>query len=431
MLLAAAESPKLLFVTASAPMTEREEAFVQDELSAMLGRGVTFCVAPTRRHLARPNLTAIRSGLAERTIHRRLLAPSVLCAAVVQFATRPISVARLLARVVAQAGGLRNATTNVLSFPKALWLARLVRKEGISHVHAYWLAHTATVAMIAAELGSCTWSASGFRWDIDANNCLSEKLRRASFLRVADEFGLELVSARAKVEGSDVPIVLIRTGVAMQSDASVDWPPVLPEFCCAGAFVEKKAQGIVLDAFALVRPAFANSRLHFFGDGELRAQIEQRTSMLQLGDAVEFHGTVPLEELRRFLRRRPITLLPSIITPGGEQEGIPVVLIEAMANGSPVVSTDTGAIAHLITEGCGTLVEPGSATSLATAMRAALERKPGDLDAQCANARSRVLSEFSLAETSRALLERCLSYSLLDGGAGPPGARGGSSADRR
>ena len=408
MRLPAPEPRKLLFVTASVPMTDREEAFVQDELTAMLGRGVTFWVAPIRRHLLRPNLTAIRSGLAERTIHRCLLAPSVVCAAVVQFATRPVCATRLLVRVVAQAGGLRNATTNLLSFPKALWVSRLVRKEGISHVHAYWLAHTATVAMVAAELANCTWSASGFRWDIDANNCLSDKVRRASFLRVADEFGLELVSARAKLDGSDVPISLIRTGVAMSIDASVDWPPVLPEFCCAGAFVEKKAQGIVLDAFALVRLAFGNSRLHFFGDGELRARIEQRTATLELGAAVEFHGTVPLEELRAFLRRRPITLLPSIVTPGGEQEGIPVVLIEAMANGSPVISTDTGAIAHLITEGCGTLVEPGSATSLAAAMRGVLELTPDDVDAQCSNAYNRVLSEFSLTETSRALLDRCL-----------------------
>ena len=59
-----------------------------------------------------------------------------------------------------------------------------------------------------------------------------------------------------------------------------------------------------------------------------------------------------------------MSVLPSIVTENAEQEGIPVVLIEAMANGSPVISTPTGSIGTLVLEHCGLLVEPGSLESL-------------------------------------------------------------------
>jgi glycosyltransferase involved in cell wall biosynthesis len=409
------ESRKLLFVTASAPMTDREEAFVQEELTEMMRQGIDFRVVPMRRRLPDANPAAVHSGLSRRTIAHSLLAPTVLAGAFLQLCSRPGTSLRALLRIVTQAGGSRNAGANLLAFPKALWLARLVRREGVSHLHAYWLAHTTTAVMVAAELGNCTWSASGFRWDIDANNCLSAKLRRASFIRVADEFGLTLLSARAEQDGVDTPILLIRTGVAVPTKEELHRRSLLREFCCPGAFVEKKAQRIVVDAFALIHPAFSDARLHFFGDGHLRNSVEQQVRTLNLDGVVEFHGTVPLDELRAFLQLRPITLLPSIVTEGGEQEGIPVVLVEAMANGSPVVSTDTGAIAHLVADGCGTLVEPGSAGALATAMRDLLEQDPLVTEAQCLKAHQRVVSEFSLSETSAALARNCLRSAVSSG----------------
>jgi colanic acid/amylovoran biosynthesis glycosyltransferase len=406
----------LLFVTASAPMTDSEEAFVQDELTEMLRRGEHLWVVPMRRHLPHANVAASNSGLSKRTIGHRLLEPVVIGGALLQFMRRPVAAVRVLCRVVVQAGGARNAATNLMSFPKALWLARLVRRKGISHIHSYWLAHTTTAAMVAGELAGCTWSASGFRWDIDANNCLSEKLRRACFIRVADEFGLRLIAARASDDGIEIPIELIRTGVAIPA-ADFTTRPLVREICCAGAFVEKKAQRIVVDAFASVYPTHSSARLHFFGDGELRHRVEQQVADLQLGHVVEFHGTVPLHELREYLQTRPITVLPSIVTAGGEQEGIAVVLIEAMANGSPVISTDTGAIAHLIAEGCGTLVVPGSASSLATAMSAALEQDAALADVQCVKAYERVMSEFSVTATAASLIARC--SACVEGGPRP------------
>jgi len=408
-----ADHDRLLFVTASAPLTLREEAFVQDELTEMVRLGVSFEVAPMRRRLASPNAAAVESGLADRVHNHGIFDLQILVGALGQLVSHPVRVTKLLITVVMQAGGRRNALTNILSFPKALWLGGTANKNRVSHIHAYWLAHTATTAMIAAELAGCRWSASGFRWDIDANNCLDSKISRASFIRVADEFGQQLIIARAASLRVEVPIVLIRTGVDIPDETSTV-EEVLRNFCCAGAFVEKKAQRLLVDAFAAVRAIHPQARLELFGDGELRQQVEDHVNRLGLAGAVTFHGTVPLEELRRHLRRRPITVLPSIITEDGQQEGIPVILIEAMANRSPVISTHTGAIDHLVTEGCGVLVDPGSCDDLADAMRRVLEEDSAEIDAQCERAYQRVGTEFRLASTAARLVDLCRSNSGPD-----------------
>jgi len=404
---------RILFITASAPLTLREEAFVQDELTEMVRVGVDFDVAPMRRKLASPNPSAVDSGLADRTYNHRLIDAQIIVGAIAQLVIHPVVVLGLLIDIIRQAGGSRNLVANLMSLPKALCLGGRAKKSRVAHIHAYWLAHTSTTAMIAAKLADCSWSASGFRWDIDANNCLDMKLRQASFIRVADEFGQELVVSRAAGLGVDVPIVLIRTGVDIPEADSPVADVRLTEFCCAGAFVEKKAQGLLVDAFSTVRSSHPNVRLELFGDGELRQAVEDQVSRLGLTDAVAFRGTVPLADLRRRLQQRPVTVLPSIITADGQQEGIAVVLIEAMANRSPVISTHTGAIDHLVTDGCGLLVNPGNREELADAMRRILDADPAAIDSQCERAYQRVCSEFRLASTTARLVDLCRIHAVV------------------
>ncbi len=376
-----------------------EEAFVQEELEMLLAAGVDLVAVPTRTRGGEPNDQSQRSGLAARTIGTPLASGRVLAGAARTLVRHPRASLVMLGRVMRYSGGRRNLATNLASFPKALWLANLVGREGVTHIHAYWLAHTSTMAMVAAYIARVPWSGTGYRWDIDAANALDLKARSAAFLRVADELGQRLVLAAVERAGSPCPVHLVRTGVDFPT--LDDQPPVdLGAVCYAGAFVPKKGQGYLVDALAGLRAAGRPVTAHFFGDGPLRAQIEADIDRLGLGATSTFHGTVPLDELRQFLRtRRPIFVLPSIRADDGQEEGIPVVLIEAMATGCPVISTSTGSIPSLVLDGCGWLVADRDARALQEAITL-VRGDPDHTTSVTAAARSRVKDEFDRGVTA-------------------------------
>jgi lipopolysaccharide/colanic/teichoic acid biosynthesis glycosyltransferase/glycosyltransferase involved in cell wall biosynthesis len=395
------EAPLVVAVTASVPFSDHEEAFVQDELTAVLLTGAALLVVPMRTHRPDPNQAARTSGLADHTRGLPLLSPRILAGALTTLARRPRRSLRAVTGALLQSGGLRNLGVNLLSVPKALWLAGVVRRTGAAHLHAYWLSHTATAAMVAAEIEGIPWSGTGYRWDIDIANALPAKLRSAAFVRCADELGLGRLTAAAATVAEAAPVVLIRTGVALPDRSAWSDHPVQPlVLACPAAFVEKKGHAVLVRAVRQLVDDHPGIRLHFFGDGPLRSDIERQVEEAGFGSSATFHGTVPLEEFRGFLRQhRPTCVLPSIRTADGQEEGIPVTLVEALANGAPVVSTRSGSIETLILDGCGLLVTPGDAEALAAALAEVMD-DPAAAAHRCDTGYKRLLDEFDLEDTA-------------------------------
>jgi colanic acid/amylovoran biosynthesis glycosyltransferase len=395
------EGQLIIAVTSSAPFSDSDEVFAQDEVSAMMAAGPPVVVVPMRIRRRTPNSAAAADGMAGRCVGIPLLSPAVIRGALSTLARRPGRSLRAMARALRASGSLRSFVVNLASMPKALWLADLVLSRRATQIHAYWLAHTATAAMVAAEIARVSWSASGFRWDIDASNALTPKLQSAQFIRCADELGYgQLTTLAARVPDS-APIVLVRTGVALPRRsvwASVQLQPTL--LCCPAAFVEKKGHGFLLEATRRLVDRGYPMRLELFGDGPLRASIEGQADALGLGSVAVFHGNVPLFELRRFLNEnRPTCVLASIRASDGQEEGIPVTLVEALANGAPVVSTRSGSIETLVLDGCGLLVPPGDPAALASAIAEVID----DVEAaakRCETGYRRVLEEFDLKNTA-------------------------------
>ena len=404
--------PRLLVVTAGAPHAH-EEAFTQAEVTAMMEAGHDVVVVPFRRRLRQPNEDAVASGLAVVTVARAMLGPTVIASALVEMARRPAAVGRICSHLVRQSKGRRNLAVNLLAVPKALWLARLGRRLNVTHFHAYWLSHTTTAAMIASELTGIPYSATGYRWDIAEDNLLAQKFTTAKFLRCADEVGQH--ELRSHVGSRADSVVLIRTGVTL-----VPWAPIAERsvdtrsWCCPGAFVPKKAHMVLLDAVAIAANTVGTTTIDLFGEGPLDAAIRARVEELGLADIVRFRGYVPLAELQRHFREtRPVCVLPSIRTESGEMEGIPVSLIEAMANGAPVVSTPTGSIADLVVDGTGLLVAPGDPAALA-AVLVRLIREQGLAEELAGAARARVESEFDVRESSERVWALCFALADAD-----------------
>lgn len=396
----------LLAITGRVPYSTTEEAFVQDELETMLRQGARLVVAPALARGEGPNPSSIASGLDEHVVAEPIVSGAVLRGAARTLVRHPLRAVQAVLAVVLGAGGARNLLVNLTMVPKALWLADVAVRRGVTHVHGYWLAHPASMAMMVGHITRVPWSATGFRWDIDSDNAFARKIETASFLRVADELGMDQMSAKVAASlRPSCPLHLVRTGVALPArEEWVDRPVGVDILCCPGAFVEKKGHLVLLQAVASRVAAGQDCVVHLFGDGSLRPRIERAVCDLGLSDRVVLHGVVPLQDLRHFLRQqRPVVVLPSIRADDGQEEGIPVVLIEAMASGAPVVSTRTGSIPTLVTPGCGWLVPDRDAEALGDAI-ADVARDPERTHEVCLTAADRVGAEFDREVTAATML---------------------------
>lgn len=146
-----------------------------------------------------------------------------------------------------------------------------------------------------------------------------------------------------------------------------------------GRLVEKKGHVHTLRALARVRRHRPDimPTLEIVGDGDLEDALKKETLALGLTDVVTFHGGLPHADTLRILNDAAIFVLPSVTSKGGDMEGIPVSLMEAMARGLPVISTHHSGIPELVRDGeCGFLVPEGDDESLARAIERMIDSAP-------------------------------------------------------
>ena len=130
--------------------------------------------------------------------------------------------------------------------------------------------------------------------------------------------------------------------------------------------VEKKGVAYAIRALAKAREEFHNLRYIIVGDGLLRQDLESLIVRLDLADCVEMVGWKPQHEVRELMKTADLLLAPSVTDSDGNQEGIPVVLMEALAHGLPVISTYHSGIPELVKDGVfGFLVSERHVTALA------------------------------------------------------------------
>ncbi len=164
-----------------------------------------------------------------------------------------------------------------------------------------------------------------------------------------------------------------------------------------GRLVEKKGHEVTLRALALLkerRPDLPLS-LDLIGAGPLEARLRRQADELGVAETVTFHGGTSHELVLEILERGMIFVLPSITSRDGDQEGIPVSLMEAMAGGMPVISTRHSGIPELIEDGIsGILCAEGDHEDLARALAGIIDA-PGRWDEMGRAGRSRVEAEFN------------------------------------
>jgi colanic acid/amylovoran biosynthesis glycosyltransferase len=168
---------------------------------------------------------------------------------------------------------------------------------------------------------------------------------------------------------------------------------------CVGRLCPQKAQLLFPPALAQLKDAFPNLHVHFIGDGESRLALEAEIKKYDVGHMVTLHGWKANTEVRKMVAENRALLLPSFA------EGLPVVIMEALALGRPVISTYIAGIPELVDEKCGWMIPAGSIEHIASAIRAALTASPSQLAAMGQEGRRRVEAEHNLKTIAATLYQ--------------------------
>lgn len=399
-------------------------SFIRREIQALERRGVRvhrFAMRGDRARLVDPG------DIAEfdRTEHVLARPGRLAAVALAEIGRNPVAGARA-ARLAAAAGWRsdRNGPRHLTYLAEALYVARRCRALGVEHLHAHFGTNSATVAMLVRALGGPPYSFTVHgpeEFDSPRALALDLKVRDAAFAVAISAFGRSQLCRWA--EPAAWPrIRVVHCGIEPWRfpDAVLAAAP-MPEgplrLVAVGRLAEQKGQLALVEALARARAAGVEARLVLVGDGEMRGGIEAAIAAAGLGDRITITGWVDEARVRAELAAAHALVMPSFA------EGLPMVIMEAMAAGRPVLATWVAGIPELVTPETGWLVPAGDADALAAAIAGLAETPRQTLAGMGRAGHARVLARHDIdgeAEKLAALFAGSIAAARAAGVERPP-----------
>lgn len=262
--------------------------------------------------------------------------------------------------------GLRALLWQMFYFVEACILAHKLKQENVTHLHNHFAGASATVAMLTSALSGIPFSYTlhgpadlfeAQRWRLDAKTararfvaCISHFCRSQAMLFSDPAHWHKLRIIHCGVD----PEVYDRETALRAADAPM-------HFIFVGRLAAVKGLRVLMEAFEIARQRVPDLKLTLVGDGPERDALEKAAA--PYGDAIQFTGYQSQAEVAQLLTEADAFVLPSFA------EGVPVVLMEALASAKPVIATQVAGVPELISDGVnGFLVPPGDSETLAARM---------------------------------------------------------------
>ena len=333
---------------------------------------------------------------------------------------RPLGLSRALGFALAQSVRARRAfwAPPRKLYAKELLLGvaladRLLDEPDVRHIHAHFAHGATTVAWVASMVTGLPFSFTGHAKDIyspslNPGGLLPRKLRAARFAVTCTE--ANRTHLRALAPGADVHRVYhgLNAELARLLDDAppVHAPPDALRILAVGRLVPKKGFDVFVDACAAVRRAGVEVEATIVGEpGEHEAELRAAIERHGLETVVSLAGAMSQEQLRREYEHAAVFCLPCRVLSSGDRDGIPNVLVEAMACGLPVVTTGVSGIPELVSDGAnGLLVPPDDPVAVAAALLR-LHREPALAARLGAAARATVAGRFDGDRLARQLAD--------------------------
>lgn len=307
--------------------------------------------------------------------------------------------------------------------PAAARVASIVEREGIHRVHGAWAHFPASVAYLAARLTGARFSMAGHAGsDLYRTQAfLADKARAADFVTACVRGNADMLRALA---GPRANVQWIYHGVdRARFDGGGRARDREPLLVCVGRLAPTKGFDLAVRALGELRRRGLAPRLEFVGDGPERARLERLAAEGGVREQVAFRGFLAQTELLPLYRRAWLLVSPSRVLANGHRDGIPNVIVEALAMGLPCVGTRAAGLEEAVAPGVtGELVAPEDPGALADALERLL-RDPAAIDRLSANALGRVDEVFDADRN----FERVWALFETDGGRTPsptPAAEG-------
>ncbi len=212
------------------------------------------------------------------------------------------------------------------------------------------------------------------------------KIDHAAFVVAISDYCRKELLRVAPVGDAD-KIIVARCALALEEFTDIrDLENNSRMLVCVGRLCPAKGQHLIPKAAAELRKDFPDLKIVLAADGESRAAVEAAITAHGVADIVELRGWVANADVLNLIRESRALLLPSFA------EGLPVVIMEALASGRPVISTTVAGIPELVDDSCGWLFSAGDQQALIAAIRAALECPPSVLFEMGKAGRARVAS---------------------------------------
>ncbi|MEC8253079.1 MAG: glycosyltransferase [Planctomycetota bacterium] len=371
-------------------------AWMRREIAAMAAAGFAverFSVRRVDEPLVDPDDVAeakktrvLLDGGALAALPRALLA--VLFVAV----TRPVRLLKAAALAFhVRVGHPKGLLFQLFYLAEACLFLRMLAGRDVAHVHAHFGTNAASVAMLTNALGGPGYSFTFHGPEIFehlSHRGLRQKLHRAEFAVAISHHGHSALKRWSDPSHWD-KLHLIRCGVdARFLDEPATPPPAAHRLLCVARMSPVKGHLVLLEAAAEVIQGGADLRLAFVGDGDFAVTVRSAAARLGLEERIEWLGWLDGEQVKQQILRSKAMVLPSF------DEGLPVVCMESLALGRPVISTYIAGIPELIETGeTGWVVPAGSAPHLADALRACVAASPEELRRLGDNGRARVRAE--------------------------------------
>ncbi len=363
-------------------------SFIRREIQELESQGFSVLRLALRGHDVVDNNDRREQKLTHYILGRGAM-PRLFGAAAASLLANPIRTLRALAATVRLSRRAdRPLPVHLAYFLEACVVARICRAHGIDHLHAHFGSNPAEIALLSAMLGGPRYSFTVHgpeEFDKPVALKLADKVAGAAFVAAISSFGrsqlLRWVDARDRPKVQVVHCGL-QAGYATTTRAV---EPGEDRFACIGRLSEQKGHMVLIKAYRVLKERGVVPRLVLVGDGDLRDEIERSITDYGLENQVTLTGWGDESAVRDAIVGSRAMVLPSFA------EGLPVVIMEAMALERPVITTYVAGIPELVRDGVdGLLVPAGDAAALADAIERTLAMSGVELAAMGKSARERV-----------------------------------------
>ena len=291
-------------------------------------------------------------------------------------------------------------------FGTGVYAAYAIRHNPGNHVHAHFVDRATTVALVIGRLHNIPYSATAHATDIYVNPVmLPEKISQARFIATCTQYNKDHLETAVGPEISR-KVHRIYHGLDMTHYEPEHQPTDKPMIIGVGQLKEKKGFTYLIQACHLLKESGYEFDCHIVGPpGPVRGQLEEQIKLLDLENTVALCGALPHEAVINKYKQATLFALPCVVQADGERDGIPNVILEALAMELPVVSTRHSGIPEVIEDGVnGLLVPPEEEIPLAEALARLLD-DPALCQKLGSKGRETIMGSFSVESNVEKLLK--------------------------